>query len=31
VRDPTPWVLEDAEELLTDRAHWLVEVKEEKD
>jgi len=31
VRDPTPWVLEDAEELLTDRAHWLIEVKEEKE
>ena len=31
VRDPTPWVLEDAEELLVDRAHWLVEVKEKKE
>ena len=27
VRDPTPWVLEDAEGLLVDRAAWLVEVK----
>jgi len=31
VRDPTPWVLEDSEELLTDRADWLVEVKPKKE
>lgn len=31
VRDPTPWVLEDAEGLLVDRAHWLVEVKAKED
>jgi hypothetical protein len=30
VRDPTAWVLEDAEALLAERAHWLIQVTEPK-
>jgi hypothetical protein len=29
VRDPTPWVIDDPDELLVDRADWLIEVKGE--